>query len=121
IRPYKSLENRIDGAIVMLFDVHSARATSAAGEYGESVAITLMESARDPLVLLDGDLRIKRVNAAFEREFGADGAHPIGQPLERLNNKHLNLIELSKLLRNAWSAQTSLDDLMVPAEQGLDG
>jgi two-component system CheB/CheR fusion protein len=121
IRPYKSLENRIDGAIVMLFDVDSARESSVVRDYGEQVAMTLMDSVREPLILLDGDLRIRLVNAAFEREFGADGAHPVGQPLERLGNKHLNTSELSKLLRNAWSAQTPLDDLTLPAMQGLDG
>jgi two-component system, chemotaxis family, CheB/CheR fusion protein len=122
IRPYKSLENRIDGAIVMLFDVDTTRDRNVLSDYVERLASTLIEGANEPLALLDSDLRIRHINIAFERAFGVDGAtKATGQPLERLDAKRLNLSELAKLLKTAWSAQTSIDDLALPPRADGDG
>jgi two-component system CheB/CheR fusion protein len=62
IRPYKSVENRIDGAVLTLVDVSSATAGRKLGE-------TIMESAAEPILLLDDRLTIVRSNRAFDRAF----------------------------------------------------
>ena len=81
IRPYKNLENRIDGAVLALFDVASRRADPERRQTREQLRF-LAELVRDPLLLLDGELRVQFANAAFHRCFGAvsPSPEPTAQP-----------------------------------------
>jgi hypothetical protein len=76
-----------------------------------------MDSVREPLMLLDGDLRVRRVNASFEHEFGDGVVKPTGQQLDRFG-KRLNASDLAKVLKEAWFAQTSIDEVTIPAVDG---
>src|SRR5262245_61624338 len=67
IRPYKNLENRIDGAVLALFDIDGVRRYAQdLREFCEGVAGAVTE----PVVILDLGLRVTMVNEAFERKFG---------------------------------------------------
>ena len=77
IRPYKSVENRIDGAVLTLVDVSSATAGRKLGE-------TVMESAGEPILLLDDRLTVMRSNRAFDRSFGLAGTTLAGRALASL-------------------------------------
>jgi two-component system, chemotaxis family, CheB/CheR fusion protein len=87
IRPYKSVENRIDGAVLTLVDVSSATAGRKLGE-------TIMESAAEPILLLDDRLTVMRSNRAFDRLFGLGGTTLAGRALASLEApwNDLNLI-----------------------------
>ncbi|RIL07174.1 MAG: chemotaxis protein CheR [Proteobacteria bacterium] len=63
IRPYKSLDNRIEGAVLSLFDVDAAKRH-------EQYAQTVVETVREPIALLDRELRVRIVNDAFCEAFG---------------------------------------------------
>jgi two-component system CheB/CheR fusion protein len=122
IRPYKNVENRIDGAVLALFDIDVARSTERQAEFGERIAAALMDGLQEPTLLIDSELRIKRLNSAFERRYGGDGTSAwLGQPLSRLDGHRWNLPELAKLLRDAFGAQMPIEDLVLPAPRGHDG
>jgi two-component system CheB/CheR fusion protein len=69
VRPYKNVENRIDGAILALLDVSAVK--KYATQLGEmrSYASLLFELTRDPLLVLDRELRVVKANEAFLRGF----------------------------------------------------
>ena len=67
IRPYKNLENRIDGAVLALFDVDAVRRHAV--EVRELCG-GIVESVHEPLVILDLGLRVSMVNQPFEQAFG---------------------------------------------------
>ena len=67
IRPYKDIDNRIDGAILALFDTDGPKRTEERARAAMDLARCLIETAEQPVVLLDKDLRIVHVNAAFGR------------------------------------------------------
>jgi two-component system CheB/CheR fusion protein len=122
IRPYKSIENRIDGAVLALFDIDAARSSERMADYGARISAAIMEHMHEPLALLDRDLRVLSVNAAFERGFAAEGTgRTVGLPLQQLDGGRRNFAELSKLLQNAWSAQMPIEELVLPAADGADG
>jgi two-component system CheB/CheR fusion protein len=62
IRPYKSGDNRIDGAVLTLLDLSLARVNR---EFGEAV----MNSVSEPILLLDDRLEVLRANRAFTETF----------------------------------------------------
>lgn len=68
IRPYKNVENRIDGAVLALFDVQTKTTDGATRQRRE--VEELLHGVPVPLLLLDRDLRVRGVNDAFCRTFG---------------------------------------------------
>jgi two-component system CheB/CheR fusion protein len=68
IRPYKSAENRIDGAILALFDIDGARRNHGM-DGGEPISAAIIDGVSDPLLLLDAQLRVKHANAAFLQQW----------------------------------------------------
>ncbi len=70
IRPYKNVENRIDGAVLALFDIQSAK--TQAGELREARdhADAFFGTLPVPLVVLDEELRVREANEAFCQTFG---------------------------------------------------
>jgi two-component system, chemotaxis family, CheB/CheR fusion protein len=60
IRPYRTTENKIDGAVLMLVDIDEIKR-------GLDAFMSLVEQ---PIVALRGDLRVNRANEAFYKTFG---------------------------------------------------
>src|SRR4030095_4385158 len=77
VRPYLTLDNKVDGAVLMLVDIHDLKrselAIAAAREYAENIIGTM----REPLIVLDPDLRVESVNRAFYRTFGGTPHHTL--------------------------------------------
>lgn len=94
MRPYKSLENRIDGSVIALFDV--TRALAAARETGEAIISTLTE----PALLLDRDLTIRSVNPAFTQRFELTDARTRGAWVFELFDGRWDNAELRQLISN---------------------
>jgi two-component system CheB/CheR fusion protein len=69
IRPYKSLENKIDGAVLALFDVdllkRSEQRALLAGEYADA----LLQASAQPIAVLAPDLHVQQLNGPFAALF----------------------------------------------------
>ena len=84
IRPYITVENKIDGAVVALVDVdHVKRAVEQLKEARDR-AKAIVETVWQPLVVLDPALRVMRANRAFLRMFGTSQEKVEGRPLPEL-------------------------------------
>jgi two-component system, chemotaxis family, CheB/CheR fusion protein len=108
-RPYKSVENRIDGAVLALFDVSAA--FKLARETGEAIMARLPEAA----LLLDTDLMVQRANRAFYTIFQTSPRETEGKPVFELDSGNWNLPGLRRLLENVLPAQKTFDGF--PVEQ----
>jgi two-component system CheB/CheR fusion protein len=69
IRPYKNLENRIDGAVLALFDVDGARRQELEAQQARELSEAMLETIKHPMVVLNAGLRVLRGNSAFGRRF----------------------------------------------------
>jgi two-component system CheB/CheR fusion protein len=65
IIPYKTRDNRIDGAVLALLDVDSLKRSAAQVAEARDLADAIIETVREPLLVLDGKLRVERANDAF--------------------------------------------------------
>src|SRR5262249_38536545 len=80
LRPYKNVENRIDGAVLALFDLQRARALEAEGRRVRELVGQLAEAISQPVAVLDGTLSVRTVNGPFREAFGANGPDLMGKP-----------------------------------------
>ncbi len=65
IRPYRTADNKIEGLVLVLLDVDHLRRGEEAMREARDFAQCVLESVRIPLVVLQEDLRVRKVNASF--------------------------------------------------------
>jgi two-component system CheB/CheR fusion protein len=98
VRPYKTLDGRIDGTVIAARDIdaekRSAESLAAARKYAEDV----VEAIREGLVVLDGELRVTSANKAFLQAFRLDSAEILGRRLVDLGRPELAVPGLGNLL-----------------------
>ena len=83
LRPYRTLDNRIDGVVMMLVDVDLLK---RAHEYTEAIVATV----REPLLVLDAELRVRTASESFCRSFGVARDETEGRPLYELGDGQWN-------------------------------
>lgn len=69
IRPYKTIDNRIDGAIVTLEDIDDLKLGITRIQEAREYAEAIVETVREHLIVLNKDLRVVSANQAYYKEF----------------------------------------------------
>ena len=88
VRPYRTSENRIEGAVITLVDITAVKAEAiGARSYAEAI----VETVRDSVLVLDTELRVKAANRAFYETFWATPENTLEFPLPELGNGQWNL------------------------------
>ncbi|MBV8202242.1 MAG: PAS domain-containing protein, partial [Acidobacteria bacterium] len=106
IRPYKTQENKIDGAVIVLIDVdHLIRAWT----YAESI----VAAATQCLLVLDGSLRVKTVNHEYCATFGVELAQTLGRPFFELGDGQWDTPELHRLMEEVLPRRRRFDNCEV--------
>jgi PAS domain S-box-containing protein len=74
---------------------------------------TIINTVREPLIILDEDLRVVTVNHSFYTFFQAKSANTIGQLIFELDNKQWDIPVLRELLETILPQKTSFHDYEV--------
>ncbi len=101
IRPYRTADNRIDGAVLTFLDIDALKRGLQAAERARDYAEGMIETVREPLVVLDSDLRVIRVTSAFYEDFQVSREETLGRFLYNVGNGQWNNPRLRELLGNA--------------------
>jgi len=113
IRPYRTEENKIDGAVIALFDIDQIKRSLEQVKDALDYAEGIIDTVRDPLVVLDADLRIISVNRSFCRTFEVKPEGTKGKFIYELGNMQWDIPELRKLLEEILPENTSFKDFEV--------
>jgi two-component system, chemotaxis family, CheB/CheR fusion protein len=106
IRPYKDTDNRIDGAVVVLLDIDAMRRQEDQLREAKALAEAVVDAMRDPLIVLETDLRIRSVNETFCRVFDMDRRQAIGRPLPELAQGRWDIPYLRTMLDRLTSEKS---------------
>lgn len=107
IRPYRTWDNRIDGAVVSLQDITPLKQTL---ERLRSHADAVIENAREATLVLDGNSRVTVANRAFYQAFGGSPADTEGRVIFELGNGEWNIPRLQSLLEAIASGSSQFED-----------
>jgi two-component system CheB/CheR fusion protein len=99
IRPYKTRDNRIDGAVMVLVDVDALKRGAAEVAEARDFADAIIETVREPLLVLDGELRVERANRTFYDTFQVRREETEGRFLYGLGNRQWDVPALREALR----------------------
>ncbi|MFO8070894.1 MAG: chemotaxis protein CheB [Polyangia bacterium] len=113
IQPYRTLENVIDGAVITFTNVTKHKRIETSWLNAKDLADGIVATVREPLLVLDEDLRILQANAAFYRTFGMSKEETVGHLLIDLGDGQWNIPQLRQLLREILLENTSFEDFEV--------
>ena len=73
----------------------------------------LVETVREPLLVLDKELRVESANRAFYRVFGVEPRATIGRSIYDLGNRQWDIPRLRELLEEILPQKTTIEDFRV--------
>lgn len=113
IRPYKTWDNKIDGAVISFQDIDVLKRTL---DQTQDYADTLIENAREAILILDSTLKVKVANAAFYQCFEVLQKDTEGRLIYDLGNGQWNIPKLRGMLENTARNNARVDDFEVTHE-----
>jgi two-component system CheB/CheR fusion protein len=113
ICPYRTGDNKIDGAVLVLVDIterqQAMQAVVETRTYVESIVDTVHES----LVVLDADLRVVSAGRSFYRTFKVAPEETEGRLFCELGNHQWNIPALRKLLEEILTEHAAIEGFEV--------
>jgi two-component system CheB/CheR fusion protein len=116
IRPYKGVDNRIDGAVLALFDIDARKRYEDELSAARAFAEELCELVSTPIVTLDRALKVRTVNRAFRETFGAEDGTVEGRPIFEVLGGLLDVADLRRALEGVAANSRPFDGLRIDRE-----
>ncbi len=116
IRPYKTVDNRIDGAIVTLEDIDSLKLGMLRIQEARDYAEAIVETVREPLIVLSKDLRVVTANQAYYNNFGVTPDAIENKSFYGLQDGIWNMPKLRQLLEEIIRENSEFRDFEVDYE-----
>jgi two-component system, chemotaxis family, CheB/CheR fusion protein len=113
IRPYRTTDNRIDGVVIGLIDIDSLKRSGTLVEAARDYANAIVETVRQPLLILDPHLRVIRANQSFYKSFRLIPTETEQQSIFDLGNRVWDLPDLRSLLTAVLDRNEDFQDLEV--------
>ncbi|OWP64013.1 chemotaxis protein CheR [Hymenobacter amundsenii] len=119
ILPYRTLDNYINGAVLTFTEVSDLKHLEARLRESTRFAESIIETMHEPLLVLDGELRIQTVSQTLADQFQLDAQQLRGQPLAALGPGEWGHALLAERLRGLFdSSEPSFEGLRLPGPQG---
>jgi len=109
LRPYKTLENKIDGVVAVLVDVDALKRAEA---FTEGIVATL----RDPILVLDSRLAVRTASRAFYETFQVTPEETEGRLLYDLGDRQWDSPELRRLMERILPQEGRVQNFEVERE-----
>ncbi|HEV2668364.1 MAG TPA: PAS domain S-box protein, partial [Blastocatellia bacterium] len=116
VRPYKTLENKIDGAVIALVDIDAIKKIEEEIKMARDYAEAILRTARDPLLVLRADLTVDSANEAFHKTFNVRAAEIEGRLIYELGNRQWDIPELRQALEEVIPRDSLFNDFEVTHE-----
>lgn len=113
VRPYLTLDNKVDGAVFLLVDINASKQAEHEVRQARDFAEAVIGTVRDPLLILDGELRVQKVNEAYLKTFRAKDREVLGHRLFELGAQCWESARLRSLLLEILPRHTTFDNFEV--------
>jgi PAS domain S-box-containing protein len=111
--PIRDAAGGLAGAVLIFRDVSDRRRAERAAEDARAYAEGIVETVRDPLMVLDNSLRVVTANRAFYGTFAVAPQQTEGRFLYELGNRQWDLPPLRELLEGIVARDTPFGDYEV--------
>jgi two-component system CheB/CheR fusion protein len=100
IHPYRTLDNVIDGVVLTFTDIGKRVAAEAMAKEARDLAEGIVNTVREPLLVLGSALQVVSASRSFYRSFHVAPEDTIGRRIYELGNHQWDIPALRELLDN---------------------
>jgi len=111
--PYRTIENTIDGVVITFLDISGRKKAEQMGEAARTYAESIVETVREPLVILDERLKVVSANRSFYKTFKTSSEETEHMLIYNLGNGQWNIPRLREFLEEIIPGNSSFDDFKV--------
>ncbi|HSV42669.1 MAG TPA: CheR family methyltransferase [Methanomassiliicoccales archaeon] len=118
ILPYRTVDNVIDGVVVTFSDIDSQKNVqrkyedlSIEAQISQAYAESIVNTVKEPLLIMDEKLIIRSANSSFYRQFKAAPENIHNQPFTKILDGMLNIRSLIDRLNDLITKETELENL----------
>ena len=121
MRPYRTVDNRIDGVVLALQDIDVLKRKEQAFKQSSAFMKSIVDTVREPLMVLDADLHITAANRSFYSFFQVSPDETIARSLYDLGAGQWNIPQLRTLMGEVFPKSQDVRDFVVEHEFPLIG
>jgi two-component system, chemotaxis family, CheB/CheR fusion protein len=113
VRPYRTTDNRIDGAVIALIDISDLKRSAAELQILHDDAKTIINTMPTPTLMIGIDRRVQMANGAFYGMFKCERSETDGKTVFELGAGQWNIPSLITALDALFNHGTPFHDLQV--------
>jgi two-component system CheB/CheR fusion protein len=98
IFPYRTIDNVIDGVVITFVDIHELKKATEKTRKLQEYAESILDTVREPLIVLNKDLRVVSANRSFFKVFQVNPEETDGRLIYDLGNRQWDIPKLRELL-----------------------
>jgi len=127
--PYRTVDNAIRGVVMTFTDISKRVQAEAIAQAERELAARIVDTVRDPLLVLDGSLRVVSASRSFHDAFGTTALTSTGRHVYELAERRWDIPALRELLERVLPRDQSFERFEVnsveadgtPGRMYLDG
>jgi two-component system, chemotaxis family, CheB/CheR fusion protein len=116
IMPYRTLENVIDGVVLTFSDITALKTAEAGVRAARDYAENIVDTIREPLVVLNGKFEVVSASRAFFQKFHVTPEETVGKVLYTLGDRQWDLPRLHELLETVLPKETVFENVRIEHE-----
>jgi two-component system, chemotaxis family, CheB/CheR fusion protein len=116
IRPYETADNKITGAVMILFDINAAKLVAERTRMMADYAQAFIGTVRSSVIVLDNNLRVRTATDHFYDTFRLVPKETEGYPIFDVGNGQWSFPEFRALLEERLPRQPKLTDFELEHE-----
>jgi len=113
ILPYRTIENTIDGVVITFVDITQRKKAEQLGESARIYAESIVDTVREPILILDERLKVISANRSFYKTFKTLPEETENMLIYNLGNGQWNIPKLRELLEEIVPKNTVFNDFEV--------
>jgi two-component system CheB/CheR fusion protein len=108
--PYRGASNEIEGVVITFADISEMKAAEREIEAARAYSNSIVDAIRQPLVVLDHELRVVSASPSFYRSFAIKPGDAVGRQLPSLRDRCLDVEALRSFLDRIAAGHAVAED-----------
>jgi two-component system CheB/CheR fusion protein len=113
IRPYETADNKITGAVMILFDINSTKLENRRSEVMISYAQALVETVRNCVLVLDSMLKVQKATSWFYQAFQLSPMETEGLSIFEIGDGQWNIPAMRTLFEEMLPQNPKIPDFEI--------
>ena len=116
ILPYRTRDDRVEGVVITFADISERKTAERAIEAARSYSDSIIDTIRQPLVVLDEELYVISASRSFYSTFSVEPEQTVGRQLDAVDDGRLDIAALRGFLDRLRLGEGVIEDHEIDVE-----